>query len=83
MDEQGVIEATRTALGEHEFAVAWAEGESLTLEQVSAASRATVYSERTTYPLAQDRFPHLAFVACGVALSDPLEEAAHGTCQPW
>lgn len=36
VNEQGVIEATQRALGEREFAAAWAEGESLTLEQVSA-----------------------------------------------
>jgi hypothetical protein len=36
VDEQGIIEATRAALGDRELADAWAEGESLTLEQVSA-----------------------------------------------
>jgi hypothetical protein len=34
--EQGIIEATRAALEDREFADDWAEGESLTLEQVSA-----------------------------------------------
>ncbi len=32
----GIIETTRAALGDREFADHWAEGESLTLEQVSA-----------------------------------------------
>jgi predicted ATPase/DNA-binding XRE family transcriptional regulator len=36
VDEQDIIEATRAGLGDHEFADAWTEGESLTLEQVSA-----------------------------------------------
>ena len=34
--EQGILEASRAALGEHAFAAAWAEGESVTPEQVSA-----------------------------------------------
>jgi predicted ATPase/DNA-binding XRE family transcriptional regulator len=36
VDEQAIIEASRAALGDREFANAWAEGESLTLEQVSS-----------------------------------------------
>jgi len=36
VDEQDIIEATRIALGDHEFADAWTEGELLTLEQVSS-----------------------------------------------
>jgi hypothetical protein len=34
--ERGIIQAARKALGDREFAAAWAEGESLTLEQVCA-----------------------------------------------
>ena len=42
VDEQDIIGATRAALGESEFAAAWAEGESLTLERVSAEILADV-----------------------------------------
>ncbi len=35
VDEQAIVQASRAALGDSEFANAWAEGESLTLEQVS------------------------------------------------
>ncbi len=45
VDEQGIVEASGAALGDREFAAAWAEGESLTLEQVSAAILAA-YSVR-------------------------------------